>query len=300
MIHPLTGTCAALAIATVLYTYQSKHEVQLLDRRIAQVARDTDVLRDQSRALETEWTLLESPERLRQFTNQYLTLKSPSPNQFTNLAELPSRLPAPLMMDATAGTTDTTDEADAMAVAGITSKEPPVPVQDPALAPAADTSPSTVAGAEALPIPPLPVPPPGALTAIMAAPSTAATTQVSAPTRIAISSASPSPPPAGPNRAAIAAAEPRPAMHSADVRPAAPRPPVPLAAPAAAPSAANGPVHVAFRSPALGQGQAQPAPQPTQPPYMGSLLGMAHGGVAAPVPLPRPMPISAAQWSNGN
>jgi hypothetical protein len=38
-----------------------------------------------------------------------------------------------------------------------------------------------------------------------------------------------------------------------------------------------------------------PAPQPMQG---GSVLGMAHGGSFAPVP--RPMPVSTTQWTNGN
>src|ERR1700733_7265214 len=94
MIRPLTIATCLLACGSGLYLYQSKHEVQLLDRTIERTVHDTNALREQSRLLAAEWTMLNDPERLGQFSDTYLTLKTISPTQFTSLADLDSRLPA--------------------------------------------------------------------------------------------------------------------------------------------------------------------------------------------------------------
>ena len=96
MIRPLTIATCLLACGSGLYLYQSKHEVQLLDRTIERTVHDTAALREQSRLLAAEWTMLNDPERLRQFSDTYLSLKTIAPSQFTSLADLDSRLPAPL------------------------------------------------------------------------------------------------------------------------------------------------------------------------------------------------------------
>ena len=94
MIRPLTIVTCLMACGSGLYLYQSKHEVQLLDRTIERTVHDTEALREQSRLLAAEWTMLNDPERLRQFSDTYLSLKTISPSQFTSLADLDSRLPA--------------------------------------------------------------------------------------------------------------------------------------------------------------------------------------------------------------
>ena len=76
-----------------LYVYQSKHEVQLLDRTIEKTLHETGGLREQSRLLAAEWTMLNDPERLRQFSDAYLNLKSISPTQFISLNDLGNKLP---------------------------------------------------------------------------------------------------------------------------------------------------------------------------------------------------------------
>jgi hypothetical protein len=94
MIRPLTCICFLMASGSGLYLYQSKHAAQLLDRTIEKTVHDTDLVREQTRALRTEWTLLNEPERLRQLADLYLpTLKSVAPGQFTSMADLDSRLP---------------------------------------------------------------------------------------------------------------------------------------------------------------------------------------------------------------
>src|ERR1700722_9893394 len=95
MIRPLTIASCLLACGSGLYLYQEKHEVQLLDRSIERTVHDTNALREQSRLLAAEWTMLNDPERLRQFSDTYLSLKTIVPAQFTSIADLESRLPAP-------------------------------------------------------------------------------------------------------------------------------------------------------------------------------------------------------------
>src|SRR5271163_3687391 len=96
MIRPLTIATFLLACGSGLYLYQSKHEVQLLDRAIEKTVHDTGALREQSRLLAAEWTMLNDPDRLRQFADTYLHLKSINPAQFTSLADLDGKLPVPV------------------------------------------------------------------------------------------------------------------------------------------------------------------------------------------------------------
>ena len=93
MIRPFTCVCFLLACGSGLYLYQSKHRVQLLDRQIEQTVHATDALREQTRVLHAEWTLLNDPQRLQALADQFLTLKTVSPGQFTSMADLDSRLP---------------------------------------------------------------------------------------------------------------------------------------------------------------------------------------------------------------
>ena len=159
MIRPLTIVTCLLACGSGLYLYQSKHEVQLLDRTIERTVRDTNALRDQSRLLAADWTMLNDPERLRQFSNEYLGLKAIAPAQFTSLADLDNRLPPPQPELPPHGT----GAPDPMVVAGQTDPtNPPAAIAADAAAadagtaapvPAAD--PDAVADQE-LPIPPVP------------------------------------------------------------------------------------------------------------------------------------------------
>ena len=96
MIRPVTCLAFLLACGSGLYLYQAKHRVKVLDDQIAAVVKSTDTLREQTRMLNAEWTLLNDPERLRKLANQFLTLQTVSPNQFTSLADLDSRLPPPM------------------------------------------------------------------------------------------------------------------------------------------------------------------------------------------------------------
>ena len=147
MIRPLTIATCLLACGSGLYLYQSKHQVELLDRTIERTVHDTTALREQSRLLAAEWTMLNDPERLQQFSNTYLSLKPIAPPQFTSLADLDSRLPAPLP-EAPPHGTDEQDPAPVVAESA--------PLSDPDVA---ATSGTAVAADEVLPVPPIPATP---------------------------------------------------------------------------------------------------------------------------------------------
>jgi hypothetical protein len=94
MIRPITCVCFVLACGSGLYLYQSKHRVQVLDHEIEQTVHTTDALREQTRVLHAEWTLLNDPQRLQALADQFLNLKTVAPGQFTSMAELDNRIPA--------------------------------------------------------------------------------------------------------------------------------------------------------------------------------------------------------------
>ncbi len=93
MIRPFTLICALLAMGAGLYLYQSKHESQLLDRKIAGIVRATDETRTRIGMLRADYQLLNDPTRLQALADQQLTLKAIAPTQFTTMAELARRLP---------------------------------------------------------------------------------------------------------------------------------------------------------------------------------------------------------------
>lgn len=95
MIRPITLICFAAACSSGLYLYQEKHRVQVIDHQIEQTVRLTEQTRSQTRMLHAEWTLLNDPERLRKLAAQFLPQLQPvAPTQYTDMANLDSRLPA--------------------------------------------------------------------------------------------------------------------------------------------------------------------------------------------------------------
>jgi len=101
MIRPVTCVCFLLACGSGLYLYQSKHRVQVLDREIEKTVHATDALREQTRMLHAEWTLMNDPQRLQALSEQFLSLKTVTPGQFTSMADLDNRLPAVRVPEAT-------------------------------------------------------------------------------------------------------------------------------------------------------------------------------------------------------
>ncbi|MGE0223952.1 MAG: hypothetical protein AB7F35_09580 [Acetobacteraceae bacterium] len=296
MIRPITCVCALLALGSGLYLYQSKHAVQLLDRRIEKTVRDTETLREQTRMLHAEWMLLNDPERLRQFSDRYLTLRTVTPQQFTTLTELPNRIPPPRPLEPERPPAATPDD--------------PVPVVDgePDLPHPAEEEAEPVVAEEVLPVPPMPVPPPSPIVATPAPPPVERR-PAPPPVAVAVPAAPVVPPqperrPAPLPRTVAETPLPRPVpvaesrapaprvveSRSADMRPPSPpRPVTPVVARSAPPVQEAAPRRAA-------------PPQPAAPAYGGSLLGMARGsagGPPAPVPLPRPVPVYPAHLDGG-
>ncbi|HEX2940958.1 MAG TPA: hypothetical protein VHO91_07910, partial [Rhodopila sp.] len=106
MIRPVTIVSFLMFCGSGLYLYQSKHDAQVLDRTIEHTVHDTAALREQTRLLATEYTMLINPERLRQLSDMYLSLKPIDPKQFTSLAELDNHLPGPEVPAPAPATTD--------------------------------------------------------------------------------------------------------------------------------------------------------------------------------------------------
>jgi hypothetical protein len=198
MIRPFTIATCLLACGSGLYLYQSKHEVQVLDRTIERIVHDTGALREQSRLLAAEWTMLNDPDRLRQFSDTYLSLKTITPTQFASLTDLDARLPAPQAEAPSTGA----DEPEAAPV-----------VSDANTAVAVD--PAAVADEE-LPVPPIPdAPPPSAVASVVSVAGVAvagvasagASTHVASlgvsPTHVASAGVSPTPRP-GPSNGGLA------------------------------------------------------------------------------------------------
>lgn len=330
MVRPVTCLCVGMAIWSGLYLYQSKHASQLLDRQIEKTVRETDTVRDQIRLLHAEWMLLNDPERLRQYANKYLALKTVIPGQFTSLSDLQHRLPAPVLPRPRSVTTDEDPDAD-------TISDQPMP------RPAAEPAPVIVAD-EVMPLPPVLVPPPSTLAERRPAPVAPRQTQPDPLPRSAVADSlppRPAPPaeprPAAPRPPEHRAAEIRPPdMRHAEQRPvdsrpaeprvtaSVPRPSVasPVQTVAASPQVPAQPVvqRVALQQPVAAQApqpQAAPRPAPqrvaaatpayqpipqtvaTAAPMGGSMLGMARGS-SPPAPLPRPMPAAGNVWNGGN
>ena len=317
MIRPLTVATFLLACGSGLYLYQSKHEVQLLDRTIERTVHETGALREQSRLLAAEWTMLNDPERLRQFSDTYLSLKTITPSQFTSLADLGNRMPAPRI------------EAPAPGV----DEQESLPLAADAVPQASEPAGSTI---QVLPVPPMPAPPPTPIVASTTHQTDARTASSRPPVgdsqpRLAASEArqaeqhatrmadarSEVRPPAAPPPAILSSAIQAPVVQASIVPP--PRPIV-LAAPRPIILAAPRPLPVNTRAPASPQvtqsstlapvSAPAPVPVPSRPtmvassmpyagtPYTGSLLGMAHGSGSVPPPVPRPAPLNATYRSN--
>jgi len=151
MIRPFTCVCFLLACGSGLYLYQAKHRVQVLDRKIEQTVHATDELREQSRVLHAEWTLQNDPQRLQTLADQFLTLKTVTPGQFTSMADLDSRLPAvppPPPPPAAPTEAQSTPVAQAAPPEGLPAAQPPVV---PAAAPPPPVKPAPLVAAVAAP-----------------------------------------------------------------------------------------------------------------------------------------------------
>jgi hypothetical protein len=317
MIRPITFIAFLLACGSGLYLYQTKHRVKLLDDQIAQVVNQTNALREQTRMLSAEWTLLNDPERLQQLATQYLpNLKTVSPDQFTSMADLDSRLPPAIpaaspanpspadgvpvasntatpgvagsIID-TANAADTTALADARLADAKSGESAAARLADATSADPKDMGAARAdakAAASARPAD-------HAQVAAVGLPHLAdgAAAPRSAPVHVAVAHAAPVPVAAA--NAARLAARHAAGQRAEDLRLAAQRAAdrrltdQRLAERRAAEQRARPYERVAYRPPPRPLVAAR-APMPANG---GSFLGMAHG-MNAPVPLPRPVPMS--------
>ena len=339
MIRPVTCICFAMAVASGLYLYQAKDAAQVLDRSIEKTVRETEATRDQTRALRTEWTLRNEPDRLRQLAERYLPALQPvAPSQFANLSDIDGRLPAPkvnqpseeapLPEEGGQNNLDGTVGADAVIPQSGAPDDLPLPPLPP----------SPILQAGAAPPPAVPSPP------VQAASTQPSSGQVQVPTTSA------GPAQTAPRAVERSAAVTKPAVSVALVQPQGPRVPLPEPRPVAPRPAdvraaesrqtdtrsATAPVDLRTTEPARTPEPPRPteartaearvvAPsRPVAPPRSvtaavpsgppaplraaapgGSMLGMARdnagGGAPPPLPIPRPVPVNTmpAQWPNG-
>jgi hypothetical protein len=100
MIRRSTGLSLAVALAIGAGLFQLKHEVQLLEERLAEVNRS--ILADQEavHVLEAEWTYLNRPWRLEALAKRHLELAPLAAAQVVTFDQLPSRV-EPVISDAT-------------------------------------------------------------------------------------------------------------------------------------------------------------------------------------------------------
>lgn len=142
MIRPITVVTFLVACGSGMYLYHTKHKVRVLDTEIEHVVHQTEHVREQTRILRAEWTLLDQPDRLQQLVAQFLTLQPTKPSQFVAMADLDSRLPAPLPPHVdTPAPAEPVPQPETPAL--VASAEPPAAVS-PAPAPAAKSAPAPV------------------------------------------------------------------------------------------------------------------------------------------------------------
>jgi hypothetical protein len=299
MIRPLTIVTFLMACGSGLYLYQTKHESQVLDRTIEKTVHDTGLLREQSRLLSAEWTMLNDPETLRRFADTYLALKPIAPPQFTSLADLDARLPAVRLPPPSRGMDD--DAAEPVGSGPVhtpSAAEGQVVTPDVAPAVASDTRPAVPQKT-------------GAAHPIVADHRPAALVRPFVPDGapsvrpVATADAKPAEPrPPIQQQTLLAQGTPQAQPQTVMPKPAEPRPPLqaqmqPVVSPARAQAQAD-PTAFHPTDPRLADNrpplQTRPPFQP--PPSAGSLLGMARA--PAPQPVPRPTPVNATNWSNAN
>jgi len=285
MIRPLTCVTVLLACGSGLYLYQTKHQAQVLDKQIEHAVKLAAATRMQTRELTAAWTLLGSPDRLQQLSDQYLDIKAVSPSQFVAMSDLDSKLPAPRALEAPPATTP--DDTGTGTIPLATTEPPPVAAPPPtavasltaAMPPAVTVfAPPAISSIHAPPAPAsaAPAPPPPATQPTDAAKAATATPRPADRKPIDIShpprdTAQRDAAPRDTTPRDVTPREPPPARDVALTRPTPPRPITP-------------PMVAQLERPPR---QASPSlpPMPVSGPTSGSFLGMAHTRVAAPVPL---------------
>lgn len=154
MIRPFTLICMVSAFGAGLYLYQSKHHAQVLDREIMRTIKQTEATRERTGMLRAEWALLNEPDRLAELAKAHTSLQTLKPTQFVALADLSTRLPAPVAAHQEKLPLEAQpEEPVATPVAQAAPVPAPVPMPVPAAAPAVKPREAPVAVAEAKPKP---------------------------------------------------------------------------------------------------------------------------------------------------
>jgi hypothetical protein len=263
MIRPVTCITALLACGSGLYLYQTKHQAQMVDRQIEHTAKAITATKMQTRELAAAWTVLGSPDRLQQLSEQYLDIKPMQPSQFVAMADLDSRLPAPRALLPPSSEAPPDSGPDATPIAAM---DPPA---SPSVSPNASSTPLATPAASS------PRSAPAAARALAAIPPSApAPTQAAEAAQLA--SRPPDRQPLGrqpPDRQPPDHQPNDPTRASRDVTQTHPAPP--QRAPSKPPMIAE------LDRPTRTEPQRLPSA-----PMTGSVLGMAHSTVAPPVPMP--------------
>lgn len=150
MIRPFTLICMVSAFGAGLYLYQSKHHAQVLDREIMRTIKQTEATRERTGMLRAEWALLNEPDRLAELAKAHTSLQTLKPTQFVALAELSTRLPAPVAPHEEKLPLEAQPE-EPVAIPVAQAAPTPVPVPTPAAVPAVKPREAPVAVAEAKP-----------------------------------------------------------------------------------------------------------------------------------------------------
>ncbi len=298
MMRPFTCLCMIAAASAGLYLYQEKYRAQMLDREISGVIKQIDQSHDRINLLKAEWALLNQPDRLSDLASQHLSLQPLAPTQFTQLADLGSRLPSPAAPDAAppaapAPAVPMAQAAPPATVAEADEDDDDAPAPKVAAVPRPAPRPVEMAAATPAPRPAAPARP---------APKPAAM-EMAAATQHPLAAERPAaqPPaapalrpmtPAAPSALQMAAAHPLPAPRRLPARrrpdetqlaaAETPRPYRPLYAPVMS-AFASGASAQAVHPPTV-QRAAAGFTEPAQP-YVGSALGMAGNTMAPPVPI---------------
>ncbi|GBR11808.1 cell division protein FtsL [Acetobacter oeni] len=96
MFRYVTLGCAVLAGSSGMYLYTAKHQTTMLDKQISGIVTDTQHIRQQTAMLQTQWALLNQPDRLSHLVARFDPQIQPmAPKQFVRMADLGQHLPAP-------------------------------------------------------------------------------------------------------------------------------------------------------------------------------------------------------------
>ncbi|AQS84072.1 MAG: hypothetical protein ABF887_12315 [Gluconobacter oxydans] len=95
MFRPFTFFCALLAGSSGMYLYTKKHQTTVLDQQISRIVGDTQHIRQQTAVLQTQWALLNQPDRLNHLAARFdSSLKPMEPKQFVRMSDLRQHLPS--------------------------------------------------------------------------------------------------------------------------------------------------------------------------------------------------------------